>query len=156
NERPLVVVCAPLVDLDRFVFALAADAGESTRNGAAHRGRAGRLIRRGGRKTCRWRKARRGRDTRRGLSGASGLTGGALSAARRDSRHRRAGAEEIEVVVRDRVFVFLAKKVALHEGVDAGGKRAGLGLIQTDRADVLLTAPDQLVFLLPLRFVSPD
>src|SRR4029077_2620577 len=74
-------------------------------------------------------------------------------------RIRLAGvhADEVEVVVGDRVLEFLAEETALDEGVDVG--RAGRGVLlpkELNRAVVLLPAEHQLLFLLPHRQRVPD
>jgi len=73
------------------------------------------------------------------------------------SQSSRAGrAERQEVLAGDGVFVFPPDEASVHEQVEAGWKRLILCLIQANRANVLLAAPHQLLFLLALRLLAPD
>src|SRR4029077_6231067 len=54
----------------------------------------------------------------------------------------------VEVLVGDRIFVFLAEKMPLHEHVHARREGLALRLEESDRANVLVAAEDQLFFLL--------
>ena len=144
QEGPLVVVVPTLIQANRFLFALAADAHDAAHHGVVAAERTGLLrCRRTGRTPLR-------RASRR--PAASGLPG---LARRRLSRHA-AGADKLEVVTGDRVLVLLAQEVASHQHV-YGGRHGSwrAGLVEPKRADVLLPAKDQLLFLLPLGFVSP-
>jgi hypothetical protein len=137
-EGPFVVMIAPLVQANRFSLALASHADHSARHHAARCAqRAGRL--------------------RRAAERASGGTPAArLHGLPRRTRLRLLRpAERLEVVVRNRVLVFLADEVSIHERVESGRKRSHLGLVQANRANVLLAAEDELFFLLALGLVPP-
>jgi hypothetical protein len=144
DEVPLVVMVAPLVQADRFVLALAADAHDAAGHAAAaeHRPR------------------RRGRlpgETGGRRAAAPGLRTRCSWRLRLTDLPRYAGGtDQLEVVTSDRILEFSAQEAAVHEQVHAGGGRLGARLVEPERADVLLSAPDELFFLLALRFVAPD
>jgi hypothetical protein len=156
NERPLVVVVPPLIHTDRFVLALALDAHDPAGNrpaGAAAGAAppAGAAPAAGAETTGRCCSTTGRRCRRRPASGPR------LSRpARLQGLTRRSGrAEQIEVVVGDGILELLPQEMPLHEHVDARRECAGLPLEQPDRADVLLPAEDELVFLLPLSLMAP-
>jgi hypothetical protein len=150
DERPLVVMVPPLVEADRFVLALAADAHDPADDRAAA-GTAGLGPESSGRTD----------GSRRRAASAAGLAGlTAPAASRRGLLAGLAGdaalADQLEVVAGDRILVFLADETARHEEVDAPGSRLGFHLVQPQRPHVLLTAEDELFFLFPLGFMAPD
>lgn len=142
EERPLVVVVPPQIEPDRLVLALAPDTHEAAGHGAAAKRTTLRRARRRLRKPA----ARAGRPSA-ALRAGTGTSRLPLTGA--------AGANQLEVVVRDRVLELLPEEVPLHELIDARGRGAELVLEQADRADVLLPAPDELFFLLALGLVPP-
>jgi hypothetical protein len=82
----------------------------------------------------------------------------AAAAARRTRRRIDAGEEQLELAVRrHRILVLLAEKALVDEHVDI--RRPGAGAVtalpETDGADVLLAAENQLRFLLSLRLMTP-
>ncbi len=150
HERPLVVAVHPVIELDGLVLALRSDALD------AHGGLRGLAERRRGRRPCRRARLRRPEPTRASL--AAGDVG--WPAGRRHAgpaaRHRAADRNDLEVVVGDRVLVFLPQELLLDE--DVQGRREGVrvaALEQHDGAPVLLAAPDQLLFLLALGDMRP-
>jgi hypothetical protein len=147
QERPLVVMAPPLIKPDRLVLALADDAHHPAGHAAAaERARHRRGARRAGTDAAR---PRPGRSRRSGLAALGARHEGILSG------QRRAGANRNELVVGDRVFVFLPEVMSLDQDVDARRQRLVLGLEQANRADVLLSAEHELFFLLPLGVVAP-
>src|SRR6185436_11844881 len=141
QEGPLVVVIASLVQADRLFLALADDAHHAAGDGAAAE-RAGHL-----------------RAAGRARLDARGTTGLPTACAARDRGvlpgKRRARADRNEVAVGDRVLELLADVPALDQHVDTGRQRLVLRLEQANRADVLLPAEDELLFLLALDVVAP-
>ena len=136
EERPLVVVVAPLVEANRFFLALAADAGDPARNrpAAEARGLLGRLLRLPRAATLR-------------VLGAAGRTS--------DLARHAAGADQFEVLTGDRVLVFLAEEVAVHQQVHAVREGLRARLVEPKGPHVLLAAEDELLFLLALGLVAP-
>ena len=143
HEHPLVVVIAIQEQPDRLFLALAADALHAAGNRVAEPGRV----------AVRTETAGRGRR-----SAGNRLLRPAASRLRRSlhaSRIGIRGRDPLEVCVRDRVLVSLPEEALLHEVVDARRQRLGLHVEEPDRAHVLLTAPDQLLFFFPLGVVPP-
>jgi hypothetical protein len=141
NERPLVVVVAPLIQPDRFLFALADDAEHAPRDDGSGTGeriaRTKPARRRAGLTRLQWRRP----------AAANGLASLPGNRPRRRDRN--------EVLPADRILVFLPQVTSLHQHVDTGRKGAIASLEQADGADVLLPAEDELFFLLPLGIVTP-
>src|SRR3954467_7044961 len=152
DEHPLVVMVAPLIKTNRLVLALAADPHDAADHGAATeraRGLGG-----GRQPSAAGRPADGPADRLPSLAGLprphrggrllSGLTGHAPLA------------DKLKVVVGNGIFVFLTDKPACHKQIDAAGHRLRAGLVQTQRAHVLLAAEDQFFFLFALRLLAPD
>ena len=73
--------------------------------------------------------------------------------------HGSADRDDLELpVLGHRILIFLAQESLLDEDVDALGEvaRAHLSLEVVDGPGVLLSAENELRFLLPLRLVPPD
>jgi hypothetical protein len=138
-EQPFVVARPPVVDLDRCFFALRLDALNAER---------------------RLRPKRRARRSSRLTNGRGALSAWRRSAARRGNAPRRTATRDwnqLKVIVRHRIFVFLPEESLLDEKVDGGriGVREFL-LEQADRTGVLPPAKNQLFFTFPLRKLRPD
>src|SRR5436190_3735090 len=150
DERPLVVVVAPEIEADRLVLAPAAHAGHAARDRAA--ADRATLLR-----AARLTEAPRGgaAGTRRAAAG-QGASAGLARLPRLTRLARRSGrAQVLELLAGDRVQVFLAQVVPLHQHVDARRQRPHLGLEEADGAEVLLAAENELRFLLALGLVPP-
>jgi len=167
-------VSGAFVKTNRLLFALAYDAGDSTRD-AARRGRTANRA-----STCaaqrRWTTnrastctAQRRRTTNRASTACRCLRSGLRtrrltssdSAGRRDlSGLRRAlgPSHEVEIVTGNGILVFLAQEVPLHEGIHVGRQHARTGspLEQPDRTCILLPAKDQFFFLFAPGRLFPD
>jgi len=79
-----------------------------------------------------------------------GRAGGTCATGRRTDRQRH------EVVVGDRVLVFLPQVPLAYQQINVRRVRVGgLALEQCNGVDVLLAAEDQLLFLLALRHLFP-
>jgi hypothetical protein len=92
-----------------------------------------------------------GTSNRARLAGASALGAGNCA------RTLGADRNQLEVVVRDRIFVFLTQKPLLDEDIDVRG--SGIPVFageERNRMHVLLAAEHQLLFLLTLRRLLPD
>jgi hypothetical protein len=70
--------------------------------------------------------------------------------------HGRGWRQQHEVVVGDGILVFLAEKLLFNQNVDARRERIRkLALKEHDAARVLVSAPNELLFLLALHHVRP-
>jgi len=137
HERPFVVVIAPLIKANRFILALAPHANHPARYHAAR---------------C----AQRAGWLRRAAKRGGGTAATRLSGLPRRARLRLLRrAERLEVVVRDRVLVFLADEMSVHQRVESRRKSTHLRLVESNRANVLLAPKDELFFLLALGLVPP-
>lgn len=149
-EYPLVVVVASEVEADRFALALAADAHHAAGDRTAADGASllcpGGLAEPGGRRPGNCAAAAPG------LARLTRLTGPPLRP--RLPRGPR-GPQVLELVVGDGILELLAQVMPLHQHVNAGRQGLRPGLEETNRADVLLAAEDELRFLLALRLVAP-
>jgi hypothetical protein len=98
------------------------------------------------------------RQTRSGLSTRLALLAGADRApAGRGDASSAGGRDELEVVVRDRILVFLSQEALLDEDLEV--RRKGIGVLpleQSNRPRILVTAPDEFFLPLSLRKVGPD
>src|SRR5262249_2893155 len=120
-ERPLVVVRSAQIDFDRLVLALAADANQTAGDGTARRRerRAGLIRTRVGRVAGRGHGGRRGHGAARRCNGLPTAARSRLTLSGRQARLSLARADRLEVVLRDRILVFLAQEVAGDEHVVA-------------------------------------
>ena len=156
DERPLVVVVPSLIEPDRLLLALAHDADHAAGHGGRSEGAgaSGRAhSRRSGAES-----AKSGSDASGGRAAStwSGRAGAAatqcLAALPGD---RAAHGDRIEVLARHRVLELLPEVTSLHQHVDTGRKGLSPALEESNGADVLLTAEHELLFLLPLRVMTP-
>jgi hypothetical protein len=181
QERPLVVMVAPLVQPDGLVLALADDSHHAARGDAAVGNAEGALRLRSAAAgaAVRARSGRRRRAAAARLTGlpcpgppcpcpcpgpgpGPGLAGGSTlrTSAKRNglpplTGDRAARGDRQEVLAGDGIFEFPADVPPLDQHVDARRQRLGLHLVEPNRTNVLLPAEDELFFLLALRFVAP-
>src|SRR3954469_3637828 len=158
HEHPLVVMVAPLIEANRLVLALAADAHDPANHGSAESAAGTRAEAAGRRDAAAT--ARGGLPAPTWPRRLARLAGGSTTRGRRRLLPGLTGntalADKLKVVVGDRIFVFFADKSACHEQVDATGHRLRAGLVQPQGAHVLLAAEDQFFFLFALRLLAPD
>lgn len=152
HELPLVVVRGAVVHPDGRGRALARDAHDLAAECRAGVARLPRPARRPRAPRLRgWRLHpgnRLAASSRCGLLTGNGLPWG---------RRRRRCEHGQEVLAGDRILVFLAEELAVHEGVNAGGAAAGtvFTLVEPQRSDVLLAAERQLGFFLTGGLLLP-
>jgi len=172
RESPLVVACLASIRAQRIFGALTADSHDAApRHRLAARLRESAWVRKSAwLQECPWlrgaawlrepatlgetawlRQSASGALRRGSLGGCSRNAGSGLPSDRQD--------DEL-AVLRHRVLVFLAQKPALDEHVDA--RRPGIRVVlvlvfeESNRARVLLAAPDELSFLLAASLMPPD
>ena len=152
EERPLVIVIAPLVEPDRLFLALADDAHHSAGDGRGSERAAAAGTRAEGATGAAAGGAPRPPTRSTRLTALPGAAADGLASLARDCA---CGRNDVEVLVRDRVLVLLPEIPPLDEHVDAGRQGLGAALEEANRADVLLPAPDELLFLLAAGVVPP-
>jgi hypothetical protein len=161
DERPLVVLVHPVIDLDRGVLALRGHALNahrrlSTGGAAAKRARRGESAslaaarRRAESPTRGWGALLGGAEARGLCSGLlpwqPGLAG----------RHRAAHRDDLEVLVGNRIFVLLPQEPLLDQYVEVRGEGVGVPpLEQHDGAPILLASPDELFFAVAPGRLAP-
>ena len=167
DERPLVVGVHPVVQLDRGLLALRRHALNAHRQLSAWRAgpeatlRAGLLPEAATSSAAQAAEARTRPCPGGCRAGARLRAAGPIAAWRGPTEARpawlsTADRNELKVVVGDGIFVFLPEEALLHQDVDAGREGVGvLALEQHDGATVLLAAPDEFLFALALRGVTP-
>ena len=174
QERPLVVVRGAVIDPNRSFLALARDTHDAAArltlaclssakasadepSGGLRCGTTTPALRRLRKPTLR----RLQEPTRR--HGSTAAASALLVSPRRllltwDRRNTGADGNKLEVTVRDRILVLLAKEFLLHEDVHVRREvsRPHLPLIEVHRARVLLAPEDELRLFLPLHLMAPD
>jgi hypothetical protein len=81
---------------------------------------------------------------------------GAARSAGSAGHHRLVGVDRLEVVLGNRIFIFLAEKTLFNEHVDGRRRRIRkFALEQPNRPGVLVTAEDQLFFFLAGGHMRP-
>jgi hypothetical protein len=135
-------VIAAFVDADGLFLAFARDPGDAAAGAARY---ASARLGAGERPTCE--------------ASGSGVSTGGLTRAWLSRTRRGCGTQEErgEIVIGDRIFVFLPHVSLLDEHINAGRKcaRPRLALEQPDRPCVLLASKDKLRFFIPLHGLAP-
>jgi hypothetical protein len=168
HEVPLVVPRLTFINADRRLLALAVDAHDAATHGA--RGGVDEAVI--GDSGCARESARRRRraatgrrlGTRGSSAGLAGLAalatagsgGGARSGTLTWHRGLCSNPDHVEILLSDRIEVFLSKELPLDQDIDARRECVGvLRAVQRNRTGVLFPAEHQLRFLLALGRVSP-